>query len=410
MPILSEQVYNGIRNEIASIWYVPANEGADSTLLIKAPASCVKALVVGCKFELVFGKFEQYLCVGIRIYDIPDAPVFIAKLQREAEDHAALVRALKERKVLAVLFGEMDAYLAETTVVLSEAEASAAVDFIGPEGELYVGTRPAVESHILDCFCHLYGRQNQCENVQEIPAAIVAARCSKWDTVNRYYYGTNGFQMIDISDKNEGEMLERTAWAALNSVFPGTLYHGPKVMSKGKERELTDVFAVYPHGSFMIESKDLSVWKAGYDRDQKRRIAGVQKQVKKAIGQLVGASKAFSRGDTIFGSDEEVIHIDRSTPPHCIVLITELMHAGDWSEIVAQMCDAMEETQAFFHLLDISEFVELLKGSSGDPLLLDCNLMKRCELFWKVKSVFIRSEPPVDADNETLKIYSREEE
>ena len=401
MHIHSERIYNEIRNEIGSIWYIPANEGAELALLIKAPSSCIKALVAGCKLELTFGKFEHYLCVGVRIYDVPDAPILISKLQRNAEEHASLMRALKECKIPIFLFGEMDVCLAETTAVISEVEASAAVDLLGSESNLYVGTNPDIASHVLDCFCHSYDNQSHYPNAHEIPIATVVAQYNKWNTMNNHFYGISGFQNIDISDKNEGEMLERTVWATLSSVFPLTLYHAPKDISKGKERELTDVFSFYPFGSFLIETKDLSVFKAGYDRDQERRIAGVQKQVKKAIGQLVGASKAFSRGDAIFDSCGKALNIDRSNPPHCIVLITELMHAGDWEEIVKQMCDAMAETNAFFHLIDLREFIELLKGSSGDPHLLDYNLMKRCELFWKVKSVFIRSEPPVNADNET---------
>ena len=70
--------------------------------------------------------------------------------------------------------------------------------------------------------------------------------------------------------------------------------------------------------------------------------------------------------------------------------ITELMTCGDWDEITQQMLDAMQQTGAFFHLLDLREFIVLLKQSSGDPKLVDYNLMERCKLFIEKKSVFIR--------------------
>ena len=160
-----------------------------------------------------------------------------------------------------------------------------------------------------------------------------------------------------------------------------------------KTRELTDVFSFYPYGSFLIEAKDLSVINAGYNRDQARRTAGIQKQVKKAITQLAGASKAFARGEAIFDADGNELNINRDQPPHCIILITELMHYGDWKEIEMQLMKAMNEAGAFFHLLDLRELIALLKGSSGQAELLDYNLIQRLKIFEEKQSIFIRSRP-----------------
>jgi hypothetical protein len=120
----------------------------------------------------------------------------------------------------------------------------------------------------------------------------------------------------------------------------------------------------------------------------------VQKQVKKAIAQLIGASKALKNNNAIFDANGKEIIVDRKEPPHCIILITELMHYGDWKEIEIQLFEAMQETGAFFHLLDLREFIALLKGSSGKVELLDYNLMERCKIFVDKQSVFIRSQPP----------------
>lgn len=398
MHIPSEQVYNEMRSSDCGIWYVPANGGTELALLIKAPTPCIKALMAGCRLELIFGKFENYLCVGVIIYDIPDAPITIPKLQHRVEEHATLMSTLNERKIPLFLFGEMDTCLAESTVVISEAEASTTLNLLGAESNLYVGERPDIESHILDCFCYTYDKQCQYPNAHEIPVATVVAQCGKWSTINHFYYGTSDTENIIINDKNEGEMLEKIVWSTLISVFPDDLYHSPR--NKEARCELTDVLAAYSYGSFLIETKDVSVFKSGCNRNQNRRISGVQKQVKKAIGQLVGAAKAFSRGDEITDSDGNVLNIARSIPPHCIVLITELMCSGDWEDIVMQMRNAAKETKAFFHLLDLNEFINLLKGSSGNPRLFDSNLLARFELFWKAKNVFIRGEPFTNTDVE----------
>ena len=66
------------------------------------------------------------------------------------------------------------------------------------------------------------------------------------------------------------------------------------------------------------------------------------------------------------------------------------MTGGDWSGIAAQLLDAMKETGALFHLLDMREFMTLLKQCSGKPEHIDYNLLERCKLFAEKKNVFIR--------------------
>jgi hypothetical protein len=140
----------------------------------------------------------------------------------------------------------------------------------------------------------------------------------------------------------------------------------------------------------LIEAKDLSVLEAGYHKDIDKKTRGIQKQVKKAIKQLIGSQKALMRGDIIYDSKGTELSIERSQPPHCIVLITELIHHGDWSEVEKNLLSAIESTGAFFNILDLQELVFLLKTCSGKPELLDYNLMERTKKFIKCQSVHIR--------------------
>lgn len=56
MHIPSERVYNKMRAEAASIWYVPANDSKETAFIIKAPTPTLKALIAGCPIQLLFGK------------------------------------------------------------------------------------------------------------------------------------------------------------------------------------------------------------------------------------------------------------------------------------------------------------------------------------------------------------------
>lgn len=400
MHLPSERVYKEMRSENASLWIVPANGGDELALLIKAPSSAIKALIAGCPLHLLFGRKGPYLSTGVRILDMPDAPILISGSQREAEEHQALSRLLLERRTPAFLFNEMDVCLAWTNLELTESDASRVAEILDQQPDLYSGPFTPECSHALDCFCYSADPTHTYSGASTIPLVSIQASLEPWRASNVSFIGFRGHHTITIDNQNEGEMFERAIWASLESVFPLTLYKSAQVKIGNKTRELTDVLAFYEYGSFLIEAKDLSVLQAGYERDQERRTKGVQKQIKKAITQLTGACKAITRGDRVFDATGEELNIVRDKPAHCIVLITELMHWGDWGEIEAQLIKAMQSTGAFFHLIDLREFITLLKGSSGKAPLLDYNLMERCKVFAQNGSVHIRSQM---APNPSLK-------
>ncbi len=393
MHIPSVRVYYEMRSDEASLWYVPANGGEELAFLIKAPTSSIKALIAGCHMKLVFGRKDSYLCTAVRILDMPDAPILISRLQRESEEHSSLIRSLIERRFPVFLFNKMDICLAWTNIELTEEDSYRAINFLGQASQLYVGPFTQEASYALDCFCFSIDNTNMYSNARMIPTLEISTAFEEWRVVQNHFVGVRGYHSIAIDDKDEGAIFERAVWASLESVFPLTLHKNPKVKNGIKERELTDVFSFYNYGSFLIEAKDLSVLNAGYNRSQERRTAGVQKQVKKAISQLIGASRAFARGDVIFEANGMEFAVNRTQPPHCIILITELMNWGDWREIADQLYEAMIQTGAFFHLLDLRELITLLKGSSGNVELLDYNLIQRCRLCAEKRSVFIRSQP-----------------
>lgn len=390
MHIPSERVYNKMRSEIASLWYVPANNGEETAFIIKAPTPTIKALISGCPMRLFFGKMDCYLCIGVQIEDIPDTPLFISRVQIEAEEHKALVQSIKQRVFPIFLFNEMDICLASSSIILTDDIAIDLLNFIKCETDLYVGPFNEMASQTLDCFAASVDKRSIYSSVHDIPIIRVSPKNNEWETHEIYFIGNGSSQKVNISDKMEGENFENTIWGALESVFPTTLYKNPQVRNGEKVREFTDVFAYYEYGSFLIEAKDLSVIQTGYKKNESKRLAGIQKQVEKAIKQLIGAANVFMCGKVILDGKNHEIAVNRKQPPHCIILITELMHCGNWTDITDHLIYAMEQTGAFFHILDLLEFITLLKQSSGDPKLIDYNLMQRCKLCFEKQSIHIR--------------------
>lgn len=390
MHIPSERVYNSILAEPAHVWYVPANNGEETALLIKSITPSLKALTAGCKIQLLFGKKDNYLCTGARIYDMPDTPLLLSGAQMVSEEHTALIQSMRQRKFPIFLFNERDICVASSSVEISEEDSSALLELIGDENSLYTGKFNDDVSFAVDCFDTSIDKTRTFPNAYEIPTIEITPKIGKWETYDVYFVNNDSHRGINIADKSEGENFENIIRASLEFVFPTTLYKNPQIQHGDTKREFTDIFAYYEYGSFLIEAKDLSVIQAGFNKDKVKRLAGIQKQAGKAIKQLIGAVNAFKRGDTLFDAKGNKISVDRDLPPHCIVLITELMTCGDWSEIVKQLSDATEQTGAFFHLFDLRELITMLKQCSNDPALIDYNLVERYKLFIKNKNVFIR--------------------
>ena len=378
-----------MRSEIASLWYVPANDGNETALIIKAPTPAIKAAILGCPLKLFFGKEDAYLCKAVMIEDVPGSPVVISGVQIEAEEHQALLKSVQQNSFPVFLFNEMDICVASSIIQLNLNDSEKILSFIKSE-KLYSGNFDSLASAVLDCFEYTLDKTLPYQNVHEMDIVDIAPDVGEWKTNKIYFLNQAIAQKTDIAEKDEGEIFERTIWGSLESVFPTTLYKSPKVKIGEKTRELTDVYAYYEYGSFLIECKDLSVIQAGYERNMDKRIGGIQKQIKKALKQLVGATNAFKRGDIILDNVNKAIVVDRSQPPHCIVLITELITSGDWNEIAELLIDAVQQTGAFFHIIDFREFITLLKQSSGDPKLIDYNLMERCKICLEKRSVLIR--------------------
>jgi hypothetical protein len=226
-----------------------------------------------------------------------------------------------------------------------------------------------------------------------MPAIEIPIKHGPWVSNRVSYAGNFDLQTIVLNDKDEGGVLENSIWASLESVFPFSLHKSPQVKIGKKQRELIDVVAFHQYGSFFIEAKDLSVFAAGLDRTRERRVLGVKKQAIKAIGQLVGASKTAKKGVEAFDAKGFQIPLVLDKPLHCIVLLSELIHEGDWSEVEEAICSATRETGDYFHVFDLRELVVLLKCSSGQAHRLDYNLMQRFERFAKSKTIHIRSRP-----------------
>ncbi len=275
MHIPSQRVQQEMNSEAASIWYVPANDGAETAILIKAPTPSIKALIAGCSLKFVFGKSGTYLCTGVIISDVPDAPLILSSIQRNLEEHLALLRILQDCTAPLFLFNEMDICVAWANAAFAQSDAAKVLTLAGDASELYAGPFTEDTAHILDCFCVTLNPAASYPNASTIPVEEFKVSVDSWNVHGNYFYGENNFESFTINNPEEGKTFERTIWSALSSVFPNSLFKNSKILNGEKPREFTDIFAFHSYGSFLIEAKDLSVFSAGFQRIQSRRISGI---------------------------------------------------------------------------------------------------------------------------------------
>lgn len=399
MHIPGRRIHNELRSETAGVWFVPANGGEEIAILIKASTSILKSMIHGCKLGFVFGSRRNFLCCGARIYDIPDSPVFTCNIQRHLEEHTALSRFLNERTAPLFLFNELDVCVAWADVSISQDSSEMITSLLDPIKEKYTGSFTSQCSQALDDFCFSADSTQKFDSATKFETLEIHVAQGQWTSNHISFAGNYDLKTIVLDEVDEGSVLEKSIWASLESVFPFGLHHSPVIRIGNKERELIDVLTSYRYGSFLFEAKNLAVFTGGPDRTRERRLKSIQKQAKKAIGQLVGASKAAKRGDQVFSKTGNTLKLVTDKPFHCIALLTELPHEGDWSEIEQQLRSAISETGDYFHVFDLQELVTLLKICRGKAELLDYNLMERCKSFIEKGTVHIRSRPTPTTPN-----------
>ena len=390
---VTEQLSAEINIEEASIWYTKDIGEKETNLIIKTITTSIKALIKECPLKLVFGKKDNILCVGVRIIDIPDSPLFMSKVQFKSEEHNALIQALQNGEFNISLINEMNKLTAWGKAKISKEKASEILKYINEKPPLYIGPYTKEVEYAHDCFCVSVEEKYRYiyPNAHTIPVMEIEAISEKWNTSSIYYYDNKEDYNFIINDKNEGGTFETEIAASLASVFPSTLYKNPKVKKGNNIRELTDILAYYEERCFLIEAKDISILEVGYQSNKEKRISRTQKQVKNAIKQLTGAVRAFSENSEIYTNDNKKINVNRNIITHCIILITEFIHEGDWGDVEKLLFEAIYQTGAIFNIFDLNDFIKLLKISSGQPDIIDYHLMQRCKYMLKNNTIHIKN-------------------
>lgn len=175
------------------------------------------------------------------------------------------------------------------------------------------------------------------------------------------------------------------------SLFGDSTFKNAFLKNGNNRKGFTDIFSSHQYGTFVIETKALSA-KKSFEKDVFKQEQNVKKQISKAIDQIVGGIKSIKSNHTIYDTrDNKEFIFDRNMIPHCIILSSEILNYSDWRELDRKIFDAITKESLYLNIMDISEFLSLIKMSAGSREKFDYFLMKRSEKFLETRTFFYKA-------------------
>ncbi|MEZ4828788.1 MAG: hypothetical protein R3C61_21255 [Bacteroidia bacterium] len=389
----AETIFKELMSEEVGVWYVSDEYG--SKMMIKIPSNAIRSLIKGCKIDLTFGKDEKggksYFHTGARIFDDAISHLNISNPNRHYREYKAIQNILNDECIIVEFYNEIVVCVATTELKIKIQERNRLLDFMGDINELYVGDYNSEISSSLDAFDFTLDASNPNKGTYKIPVVSVDCQLENWQNVNVTFVGISEAHELNVSNLDEGGTFEKQIWASLETLFNFGLYLNPEIVESNKKRELTDILAFYEYGVFLFETKALGVLNLDKEQTIERKVSNIQKQIRKAIGQLVGANKKVEKNLQIVSFNGKEIHFNRNIIPHCIVLVSELLPFREWTDLELEMMQTMVEENIYLHVLDFREFMNFVKAAGGNKENFDYYLMHRAEKFAEVKSIHIRS-------------------
>lgn len=375
----ADRIDKELRHELAGIWFISDRYGAK--ILVKLPSSSIKAILKGCRIELLFAidieLNPNILLTGLRVYDDPIHPQLLMNPVQYRKDHFAIVKIMHLEKVQVQFCNELNAIQSFGDLHISEKDRRDVHCLMGNPKRFYIGQDFVQLNVSMDKFQVLLN-QTGATNLVNLS---VKGTYEQVESIEHSYVGAEQTVRTNIDDPLEGNQLEKEIYVVLRSLFTKDAYHNPLIKSKTGYRELIDIFAISDFGVFLIEAKALGVYEAVEGRTMDRKVLGLQKQIKKAIGQLVGASKTIADGTKIFSAPDKELLFDRMSIPQGIVLISEMLPFGDWDSTIGLIIDTMAECKLFVHVMDLQEMLQFVGYSNNDRNIFDDLLMQRAKKF-----------------------------
>lgn len=341
----SSDIDNEIRLQDVGVWVGASSRFNKEALIIKAGLDTCRAIKQGCGLEIVLGKKiisgNSVLAIGAKVNDIKEALSFVVCAVKNDRRYLRLQSILSSKAGVIVVIDDL-------LRVVHECE----VTFGGDEKE--------VLSFISGNFCFDRSYDEYDFFLEQVRIACRDGVLSDVSILSfELLRPREALPLIDM-----GEYFESSIFECLRGFVNAAVLKSPGVKIGKKLRELTDVFIVFDDFVVLIEAKSISAENIYLEKTMEKYAGATISHIKKAIRQLGGAKKAFARGEKIFECNSlSEIHIDRSLPVYCVVMVVELVRANDWSDIISRLSASSADLKCVFNVLSFPEFINMLRSS-----------------------------------------------
>jgi hypothetical protein len=187
-----------------------------------------------------------------------------------------------------------------------------------------------------------------------------------WTQVKNHFIGNNAAsELVSLFDSDEGGQQETLAYWLLDELSPEGAIRSPMVDERGNVRELTDILLTHRYGNILFESKALSLLSRPTLPLRDRLAQQTVSHIRKAARQLAGAARNIAAGLCIMDREGNIIKVDRTQPPHLVILIPELSLIESREEVgIPFFHEVMQNTRGFLHILDPSELLRIVQAGS----------------------------------------------
>jgi hypothetical protein len=343
--------------ELVRFDYPIGGEKREPTLLIKTKTLLLKYIVSGAKLQLFFFMIENRLVYTIGIWDDNEHPAYLWSVLKRQEEKDALLGLAKGDYCQIFLFNELSVNIAQKVVFIEKNPELCDLINNCTIGAVDQSKFQKRVSEILDM------------NSKIILDGNVLIDIPNEDTWQEIFstYVTNKIKpiRINIFNQDESRQQEELLVWLIDNLHPLGVYHSPQIPKGSGSREFTDALLTYNNGSFLIESKALTIFNRNILPDRLTLSGDITKHIEKAIGQLKGAVRQIKLGTCIKTISGETIEIEREKPAHCIILIPDMELISNSENLgLNTIQDFMEKTNSYIHLVDISELVRIVQAAS----------------------------------------------
>jgi len=391
--IPSASILRIIRSEQFGVWAESYNEGSCSALLAKAPTTSIKAVLQGCKVQLIVGENtleKKFLAVALKIFDTEEAPLLMPMAARTQREINGLIDLLRRKHFSFTIYDELSSPICYGEGFIEIPTENSLLQH-SDTSDFYPVDNLTVANEVIDSFCYsidpAYGTSRKHDStVGYFPLNLTTVKPML--VISTTEFGSVDYQAASLE---EGQTQEKQLAHFLAYNFRDKIYHSPQVKIGGKVRELTDVLALDDTCNYCIESKALSINASGYKNSMQRRLARSLKHSRRALDQLEGCIKAIRRGEPITTHEGESLQLESVGQVHGIVIISELIPSEQWDEIIQKIINLSNSNDAHFHVIDLSEFINIIKLSQSPTISFEQCLVERFSAILEHKTLQIKS-------------------